>query len=262
MKRNFKTPKTTHKQKEILQLLLKFRFLNTHHIQLLLNHKNPTRILKMIKDLIEKDCVRRIYNRKSFVDNSKPALYYLGPKSRHILSDICNLELSDLEYIYKEHRRNDKFISRCLFLADIYLFLLSNQEENNDLKFFTKFELGKYEYFPDPLPDAFVAVKTKSITSRYMLDYFDENTPPFVVRSRIRKYIEYAEGSAWDENTNFADFPNILFVFSSERLMKHAKIYGRTQLEKTYEDKVSMFVTTQNMIKFGKIENIWEKFFK
>jgi len=208
----------TRKQKEILNYLYKFRFLNTHQIQKLLNHKNPNRSLTWIKDLIGKKCIKRQYDRKSFQDNTKPATYYLGTQARHIL-----------------------------------------KSENNLLIFFTKNELHDYEYFPNPLPDAFIAVKGTDSTKRYFLDLFDEYTPPFVIRQRVRSYLEYVENSDWDENTENTPLPSILFICPTESIKKHINLYAKSLFEKTYEDKLSLFLTTKTRINLGNKNNIWQK---
>lgn len=259
-KRNIKTPPTTQKQKEILFYLLKFRFLNTHHIQQFLKHKNPNRTLAWIKDLIEKGCIKRHFDRKSFGDNTKPAIYYLAPKARHIIIKEKELAIEALEYIYKEHRREKTFINRCLSIADIYLFLLSQKEKNEELKFFTKFELCNYKYFPDPLPDAFIAVKGEQNTRRYFLDFFDEYTPSWVARQRVRNYLEYIEKTDWDENTDNTPFPSILFVCPTETMKKHIKLYSKALFEKSYDEKVSLFLTTKMRIQHGeKTSTVWQK---
>lgn len=253
-----KLPTTTKKQKEIIDYLFKFRFLNTHHFQKLFNHKDPHRIKEWLSDLLEKNYIKRNYDRKSFGENTKPAIYYLGPKARLILKDEKNLDLEQLEYIYSEHRRQQKFIEHCLFIADVYLYLLSQKDESEDLKFFTRGELLGYDYFPQPLPDAFIAVKGTDATRRYFLDLFDEYTPAFALRQRVRKYLEYAEGSEWDENTDFALLPSILFICPNDSINKHINLYTKALLAKTFEDKISMFLTTKSKIKSSG-NNLWQK---
>lgn len=254
-----KLPSITKKQKEIILYLYKFRFLNTNQIQKLLNHKNSNRTLSWTKDLIEKKCINRHYDRKSFEDNTKPAIYYLGSKARYILKSEKNLELVQLEYIYSEHRREKKFINHSLFIVTVYLFLLLQKEDNEELTFFTKTDLNDYEYFPQPLPDAFIAVKGQNTTKRYILDLFDEYTPPFALRQRVRKYLEYAENSDWDENTDNAPLPTILIICPTESLKTHINIYTKSLLEKTYEDKISLFLTTKARIINGDKNNVWQK---
>ena len=253
-----KEKQITKKQKEIIQLLYKFRFLTTNQIQQLLTHKNANRINAWLKDLMQKGMLRRNYDRGSFIDNSKPAIYYLGPKSRTILKQTFELDSEDLEYIYQEKRRNNKFIEHCIFLCNVYLYLLSQTEKHEELKFFTKTELKDYEYFPQPLPDAFIVIKEETSARRYFLDLFDEYTPPFALRNRVRNYLDYIENSTWDENTDFAPFPSILFVCPSENMKRHIQEYAKALFEKTYEDKISLFLTTKLYFKL-KEGNIWQK---
>lgn len=251
-------PKITAKQKQILLLLYKFRFLTTNHLQTLLGHKNPNRTLSWLKDLSEKGCIRRQYDRYSFVENTKPAIYFLAPKARLILKKEKDLDFSELEYIYKESRRTKKFIEHNLFLVDMYLFFLTQKDDDEKIKFFTKVDLRNYEYFPDPLPDAFISV-TGQETGHYFLDLFDDFTPPFVLRKRVRMYLEYAEKPDWDENTDSTPFPIILFILPTESAKKHVYKYAQSLLEKTYEDKIHLFLTTKTRIEVGEKENIWQK---
>ena len=251
-------PKITTKQKQILLLLYKFRFLNTSQLQTLLGHKNPNRTLSWIKDLIGKGCIRRHYDRNSFASNTKPATYFLAPKARLVLKSEKNLDFSELEYIYKESSRTKKFIDHCLFLADIYLFLSSQKENDEEIKFFTKVDLRNYEYFPDPMPDAFISVKGAA-TRHYFLDLFGDFTPPFVFRRRVRTYLEYAEKPDWDENTDYTPLPKILFICPSESMKKHVWKYAKALLEKNYNDKISLFLTTKTRIEVGEKDNIWQK---
>lgn len=252
-------PKITTKQKEILLLLYKFRFLTTNHFVKLFNHKDPHRIKEWLSDLIEKDCIRRNYDRKSFGDNTKPAVYYLAPKARLVLKKEKELDFSELEYIYKEKKRTKKFIDHSLFLADVYLFLLSQKSAKEEIKFFTKGELHRYEYFPDPMPDAFISAKGDDKTRRYFLDVFDDFVPPFVLRKRVRMYLEYVEKPDWDEKTSYTTFPSILFICSNEQAKRHVYKYTKALFEKTYEDKLKLFLTTKARIEVGEKNNIWQK---
>ena len=261
MKKNTKPvtiPKITPKQKEILLLLYKFRFLTTNHLLNLLNHKDPHRIKEWLSDLKEKNCVNRHYDRKSFGENFKPAIYFLAPKARLVLKSEKDIDFSELEYIYKESSRTKKFIDHNLFLVDMYLFFLSQKEADEKIKFFTKVDLRGYEYFPDPMPDAFISVVGKT-TKHYFLDMFDEFVPPFVLRKRVRKYLDYVEKPGWDAHTDYTPFPKILFICSSESMKTHIKKYAKALLEKTYDDKIALFLTTKTRIEVGEIDNIWQK---
>lgn len=255
MKDKNKITSITHKQKEIILYLYKFRFLTTNQIQQLLNHKNSTRINEWLIDLLQKNMIKRVVASKSFYDKSKPLIYFLGPSARTILKQELQLGSESLEYIYSEKRRDTKFIEHCLFLADVYKYL---QEDKKELQFFTKNQLRDYEYFPQPIPDAFIAIKGKDSTRRYFLDLFDEYTPPFALRNRVRMYLDYVENSSWDENTDYAPFPSILFICPTENMKKHIQKYAKALLEKTFEDKISLFLTTKLQFKTNG-NNIWQK---
>jgi hypothetical protein len=253
-------PKITKGQKEVLKLLQIFRFITTIHFQKLFNHRDSHRVKEWLKDLQIKGYVKRHYSRKDFAEVSKPAIYYLAPKARQILSFEKNLDTQKLEYIYKEHKRGKVFISHCLFIVDIYLFLLSKRNPKEEIKFFTKFELAEYIHFPLPLPDAFIAIKGPGYTRRYFLDLFDEYTPNFVLKKRVNTYLKYSVSSDWDESTNVTALPKILFVCPDDLLKSLTKVCNEAFSETTYdENKISIFLTTKSQIQISPGNNIWQK---
>lgn len=252
-------PKITSKQQEILLYLYKFRFLNTNQLQTIFKHKDPQRIKTWLRDLREKGYVTMDYNRKTFGENTKPAVYSLATKARHILKESKQCDLTVLNKIYKEKKRTKKFINRCIALADIYLFFLSQQKEKEELHFFTESNLARYDYFPDPLPSAYIAVKTKNLTRRYFLDFFDDFTPPFVIRNRVKTYFNYSNNGSWEANANNEPLPSILFICPTVSVKKHIYYYTKSLFEKNYEEKFSLFLTTKETVKYNKDNTIWEK---
>lgn len=254
-----KQPTITRKQTDILLHIHKYRFLTTFHIQKLFGHKDPQRTQAWLKDLFEQKYIKRHFDRKTFEDSRKQAVYYLAPKARLEIHKEKKIDLSDLEYIYSEHRRKEKFVNHCLFLADVYLFLLSQKEETEELKLFTKVDLLGYKYFPDPMPDAYISVKGEKKTRRYFLDLFDEYTPSWVLRQRVRSYLEYSEKSEWDENTDSTPLPSILFICPNEVTKTHIYKYSKAVFAKTYQDNIQLFLTSKSVIQTGRKENVWEK---
>lgn len=162
--------------------------------------------------------------------------------------------------MYKEKKLTENFRNHCLFIFDIYLFFLSRQEKDSTIHFLTQQDLKGYDYFPEELPDAYIAVENKNGTDRYFLDLFDEyRKAAFLQRQRIKQYITYCEGSNWQSNTDNSPFPSILFVLPNETRKKHIYFFSKALLEKTFEN-ISLFLTTQDAIKFTKDEtNIWQE---
>ncbi len=249
----------TPKQNEILLYLYKFRFLHTKQLQTLFNHKDPQRIKAWLRNLKENGYVTMDYSRKTFGENTKPAVYSLATKARHILKENDKCDLTVLNKIYKEKKRTKKFINRCLAVADIYLFFLSQQKENEELYFFTESNLARYDYFPNPLPTAYIAVKTTHQTRRYFLDLFEEYTPPFVVRNRVKTYLNYASSGSWEANANNEPLPSVLFICPTVPLKKHIAYYAKSLFAKNFEEKIGLFLTTKDTIKYKAENIIWEK---
>ncbi len=252
-------PTITEKQKEILFLLYKFRFLNTNQFQILLNHKSPSLIQNWLKDLFEKKYVGRNYERLVFGDNTKPAIYYLSSKARHILKTREDVDILELNRIYNEKRREKKFIDRCIFIAEIYLFFVKNKNPEDTLHFLPRAQLRGLDYFPKPLPDVYIVVESKDETKRYFLDFFEEYVPSFVLRKRVKQYLKYVGDKVWEENTQEAESPTILFVCPHEKRRKHIFFYGKNLIERSYVD-LDLYLTTKDIIlKGSEINNIWVK---
>ncbi len=127
----------TNKQKEILLLLYKFRFLNRRHIQTLLKHKTPITINNWLKDLTEKQYISRIFKR-SWTENNVPAKYYISLQGIRFLKMQPDCKKEYLRKLYREKDRSQTFIDHCLYIADTYLsFLDTTKESLSPYQFYT-----------------------------------------------------------------------------------------------------------------------------
>ncbi len=249
------TPPTTKGQEKIIHLLYKFRYLTTNHLQKLLNHKAQYRINTWLQDLEYKKYIAVIKDK----DRTQPFIYCLDTKSGQLLKDHDKFEKTFLSRLYKEKTKEKPFINHHLFIATVYLLLLSKEEKGSVLKFFTKQNLKGYKYFPDPLPDAYISVKNEKQTKRYFLDLFDYNIPPFVLRNRIKYYLKYFQDGQWQESTDNSPFPSILFVCPNERLKKHIFMYSKSLLQKSFNNEVKLFLSTKEILETDKLDLIiWE----
>ena len=253
-------PPITKQQSQIPKFLYRFRFLNTNQIQKLMGHKLPTRIQEWLKNLKDKGYIGTNYKRKTFEEGNKPAIYYLKPKARKILENEkdFNLNLFNLR-IYREHSRGEKFVNHCIFVADMYLFFLSNKEKKDNLQFFTITDLIGYDYFPDVELDAYIAVKNTRKTRRYFLNIFDLYTPAFVYRNTFKKYSKYAKSGKWEDETGETSFPINLFVCHNENMQKHIYFHAQAKFRKLTNNKISLFLTTSETIKTTKNMDVWEE---
>lgn len=193
-------------------------------------------------------------------DPTKPHIFCLTTRAKYILQENGDCDKTVLGRLHKEKWLKENFRNHCLFIFDIYLYFLSQKEKDSTLHFLTQQDLIGYDFFPEELPDVYIVVETKDGTDKYFLDLFDEyRKPAGVARFAIRKYITYCEDGNWQANTENSTFPTLLFVVQDERRRKHLHMYGKAKLAKTYQD-ISLFLTTQDTIKFGKDKtNIWKE---
>ncbi len=193
-------------------------------------------------------------------DPTKHHIFCLTTKAKYILEESEDCDKTVLGRLHKEKGLKENFRNHCLFIVDIYLYFLSKQEKNTTLHFLTQQDLKGYDFFPEELPDVYIAVESKDGTDKYFLDLFDDyRKPAGVGRFAIRKYITYCEEGSWQANTENSPFPSLLFVVQDDRRKKHLYMYGKAKLAKTYED-ISLFLTTQDFIRFSKDKtNIWKE---
>lgn len=251
------TPPINNHQNKILFLLYKFRFLTINQLLKYFKHKYPSRIREWLTDLKEKKYISVIMDKK---DPTKSHVFCLTTRAKYILQKDENCDKTVLERLYKEKWLKENFRNHCLFIVDIYLYFLSQQEKDSTLHFLTQQDLIGYDFFPEELPDVYIAVESKDGTDKYFLDLFDEyRKPAGVARFALRKYITYCEDGNWQANTENSTFPTLLFIVQDERRRKHLHMYGKAKLAKTYQD-ISLFLTTQDTITISNDKtNIWKE---
>jgi hypothetical protein len=108
----------------------------------------------------------------AYADNSKPYIYHLLSKSRHILKNHKVFDISFFQRLYSEKKKTEPFVHLCLTLASAYIVFLLKRRPGEVLHFLTASDLVKYNYLPDPLPSVYIAVKGKQKTRRYFLQLF------------------------------------------------------------------------------------------
>lgn len=251
-------PKITKQQTHMLYLLYKFRFISTNQFQKLLNHKDPNRSQQWLKDLKEKGYIQTAFERKTYVDWSKPFVYHMTPMARHILktNEKCNIKV--LSRVYKEKTRTKSFIHKCLTVTDLYIYFLSSKDPGDEVQFFTEQELAPFDYLTKERPTAYIVVRNGNITRRFFLEWFDRYITPKALHAVFYKYFNYADSGEWEAHMEGASLPAVLFICPTQNLKKHILHFAKAIFEKEYEEKFQLFATAQNMLN-SKNTNVWEK---
>ncbi len=225
--RNSKNP--TSKQLAVLKLLYRFRFGTTDLLARALELKDGRYIHTRLEALVAQGFIGKNYD-SSYKLDGKPATYYLLPKAFKALKQqhrATDKELSDktLRNAYKDKEASNEFIARKLAVFTIYNKLRAIHNAN--LKLWTKDQLNfdKYDYFPEPMPDAYLTVTPEGIRPRardFFLNYLADDTPFFVHVRRLQKYVDYVEASEWDDATN-SKLRGVLLVCESTSLLKRIR---------------------------------------
>lgn len=234
--------KITKKQKEIIGLLYRFRFLNRIQIQQLLNHKDPKCINTWLKDLYDKKIVGRNYSTK-LIEINKPAIYYLATKSKNYLADQLEEDGKLIKRIYGEKNKSLKFINHCLLSAELYL-NLKEVHLSDEVFFYTKVDLLNYSYLPVKHPDAYIAIKNEEDIKRYFFEIVDEGTPRFAIRAKINQYLEYFDSNIWQETTKHP-FPKILILCPNEVIKKYLHSYLSKVIEEEDREEPQVYLSTE-----------------
>lgn len=202
-------------QTQVLELLYKFRFGSSDIIARYFGKPNGAFVFKRMKILEEQGYIARRYNG-SYRIQGKPAAYYLLPEGARKLQEDKKVEESKarIKAIYKDKTVSEQFIQECLDTFSIYIALRSH---DSDIKFFTKADLSHedYEYFPQPLPDAYIKLRDGK---HFFLQMHHAHQPFFVATRAIKRYMDYFENGIWDDTGT--EFPVLLFVVDTESIQK------------------------------------------
>ncbi len=247
-------PKLTNRQLEILLLLYKYRFLNTNQIQKLLKHKNPKRTQQWLKDLIEKEyIIARKSNKNKFMDNITPSVYSLSKLSRKRLLNHEKCERAVLNRIYREKNVLQSFVDHSMLITDIYLNIYSKLKVGEQLRFFTHSNLYGFDYFPDPLPDAYIAIKTEKTTKRYFLLILKDNAPLYQIEKFINQYVEYVDYNDWNKYTK-DPLPSFLIICKNNFIKEKINILIKDQITDG-----KFYLATKPAITSSGFNDVWEK---
>ena len=276
---SYDLPYISEKQKEILNLIHKFRFLNRIQIQTLMKHKDYKRINVWLKNLVAKDYLYRIYDRKTPF-NLQPAVYFLAPTGVRYAMYYIDHEKS--HKLYREKERSEEFKNKCSVIANLYIDTLCKTEDLHALNFFrTKQELDEDDVLIAPFPDCLISLKTSpaiiydyvnkkiklttAITKLkkqvkeeedylYYLELIGEKTPRYYLRYRIQQYLEYS-----DYKGATAAHTIILFVLPDKQMEKFLLKFIKQILEETlFEHHLKFALTTIDLLQGkGMIAGIW-----
>jgi len=232
--------KLNEEQVAVLQLLWRFRFASSEQIAKYQQKSNSKAVQKRLRILEDQDLIAKRYD-KSYKLQGKPAAYYLTPNGARTLAPYKPRkedEPINIKRIYKDKDASEGFIEHCKNVLDIYLALKVLYPKQGKLNYFPKTQLSyeKYDFFPGPLQDACIRIKTSEGDRYFFLDIFEDNQPFFVLIRRIKKYLEYAGSGEWARYDEDGGLPTILLVVQNKSVHKRLRKRLAKELRESYED--------------------------
>lgn len=239
--------KLNQEQVAVLQLLYRFRFASSDQIAKFQEKPGSKAVQKRLKILENQELIAKRYD-KSYKLKGKPAAYYLLSKGARALGANTNRkpdEPINIKRIYKDKDVSEGFVGHCLNVIGIYLALKALYPAQGKLNYFTKSQLGyeKYDFFPDPLQDAYIRIKTSKSEREFFLDIFEDSQPFFVLIRRIKKYLDYAGSGEWARYDEDNQLPTVLIVVQNKSVHKRLRKRLAKELRESYEEP--SFATTR-----------------
>lgn len=230
--------KLNEEQVEVLQLLWRFRFASNEQIAKYQQKPNSKAVQKRLKILEDQDLIAKRYD-KSYKLQGKPAAYYLTPNGARMLAmhkPRKEDEPINIKRLYKDKEAGEGFIEHCKNVLGVYLALKDTYP--NKFYYLTKSRLSyeKYDFFPSPLQDACICVKTSKGDRYFFLDIFEDSQPFFVLIRRIKKYLEYAGSGEWARYDEDGGLPTILLVVQNKSVHKRLRKRIAKELRDSYEE--------------------------
>jgi hypothetical protein len=271
-------PKITPKQQEILKLLYSYRFIARKQLQILLGHTDKRRVSSWLKELREQQFVDWIYDPLDPAEQSTPAIYYLGINGIRFLRQAKQYPEAGLRKRYRDNDRQQDFMAKCLQLVDCVIHLearnKASQDNSEGVRYSYTLEADytrpghEYEFLADSEyahPDLVFTKTTQETAQTYFLQTFDLTTPRYMVKKRLKSYVEYFdshEPEAWCEQTQQGEPPIVLIACATPAELIYAKRYTKKWFEEQgladREDVCIRFAVLDKLKRQGLTAAIWE----
>lgn len=228
-------------QKEILEILYKFRFATVELIIQYQELDSAKYTYKRLQLLVDKGYIGRNYNGHYKI-HGKQASYYLLKNGIQALREDPYINAKALNGMYKEGLVGDQFIEHSLGIFRLYNKFIELCGEK--AAFFTKNELIGSEQFPKPLPDGYVTIETDSEEiKQFMLEVIEAATQFSVVRRKVLHYIEQFESDDWDEENN-SDYPALMLICENGSIERRTQRLVAKLLNNADIDDFKVYTTT------------------
>jgi hypothetical protein len=241
-----------------------------------MGHTDKRRVSAWLKELREQQFIDWFYDPDNPNEKSKPAMYFLDINGIRLLRELGDYPEDELRKRYKDASRQQDFISRCLLLADCCIHLEARNKGDANVNYTYALEadyadpdndhafLGESEYIHPNLAFTKEAETDEGfIEQTYFVQFFDLTTPRYMVKKKLKGYVEYFGDDEWEQYKGDEELPIVLIACPTLAELIYAKRYTKKQLEEhelqDREDVRIRFATVEKMRKEEVTGLIWEE---
>lgn len=217
--------KLNTKQINILKTAYKFRYLTTDNLsrQRNITHNSAYSALKI---LYTNGYLGMKYNKKYRLMN-KSARYFLTPKAvKYLRQPVLDLNEDILNSRLREKGKSSDFVDYQVAVHTAYLDI--EQAMGKGVMIQTASELAETEGVIKPYPALYVRDK-----DTHFFVEITGNQHLFLVKKRIRKYIEHHESYDW----SWDSYPNVRIIRRLKSDRKRLKAYVEEKMDDNYLDE-------------------------
>ena len=220
-----------------------------------------------MKDLREKQYVEWIYDGNNFAEKTKSAIYFLGLNGIRLLRTLNKYPPEELRKRYKEATRQKSFIDRCLLLADCYVALEAKSVDGVQYSLVVEADYGhpdsEYYFLNELKPHLCFMKQDGNTTTNYLLEVFGATTPRYMVKKRLKDYVEYLDSGDWERETGVQELPIVLFACPTVAELAYCKRRTRKLLDDENlldDERIRIrFATVEKIKTLGVTGMIWEE---
>ena len=255
-------PKLTTGQLRILTHIYRFRFLTSMQIQQLMKHKNRARINIWLRGLRDIGFITWHYDHEAG-QNMKPAICSLSPEGAKYLKLLSLYPAAGLSLRRRDKDRSPAFVQKCIMLANISISLRHTNKPDTSYQMLNASDWEtagpNLEFIRQLAPDLWITRTYGQEQTDFLLEIFDPTLPAYMVKKRIRDYIDCHAEDEWHEQIN-TPFPTVLFVCPTLARLIYAKRTARRLLAQDADpDDLALGFTTFDKLRAQSISaDIWE----
>ena len=231
-------------QVRTLHLLYWYRFCTSKQLAKSFDKISPKAIQNKLQILVAQGLIGKRYD-KSYKLAGRSAEYFITPKGARVLEkanpDSTNAWAT--KSLYKNKTVSDDFLKHCISVTETAHRLRAIYGDSKKLHILPKSYMAQLDYYPSWTPDLHIEIpgKDETPTKHYFLDVWDSTKPFFVSVRKTRNYVNFKDGSVWQEDE---PYPAILAICEDERTQKKLNRQMKRIIDEVWDDELVFATTT------------------